>query len=129
MSKIDMSKKYRYVDGTPCRVLCVDRKGAVHPAVLSMSELDGSLWMHDEFGCHVGTPTTGRALVEVGPYDHLEVDDPVITCPGGFRRYFSHVGADGKPHCFADGRTSWSSGVVAGTGGVAFDSVERADVR
>jgi len=53
-------------------------------------------------------------LIEVGKYDHLKKDDPVVCYNEDHPdkpqyRYFSHVNSNGRPCTFLHGATSWSA--------------------
>lgn len=60
--KIDLNKKYRYRDGKPARVLCVDAPGDY--SVISMLP-DGDILRHGESGAYYSEGNSSRDLIEV----------------------------------------------------------------
>lgn len=115
MTDISMDKKYRTRDGREVRLYAVNGGGnyPVHGAIdgggdawhLEAWAIDGK--QHDD----APGPQSGD-LIEINPYDHLRKGDRVlVSIDGGsiVRRYFSHVGEDGRPHAFINGATEWSS--------------------
>ncbi len=64
---IDMNKKYKYRNGEPARILCVDRPGGYYNTVVSM----------ENFG-EIHTHKLGTGMVYVGmesPFDPIEVKE------------------------------------------------------
>lgn len=114
--KIEMGKKYRTRGGKEVRIYAVDAGGEypVHGAVWN-----GDNWDNYSFSS-TGEFITGEDneddLVEVGPYDHIKIDDKVIAWndpdksygTARRRRYFAGVNEDGKPMVWTNGVTSWS---------------------
>ena len=62
---IDMTKTYRYRNGEPARVLCVDRPDPSYP-VLSMAK-DGTVFCHYESGASCLVASSDIDLIEVLP--------------------------------------------------------------
>lgn len=64
---IDINKKYKYRDGSPARILCVDRPGDAGKPVISMDEI-GAVWAHTDDGYFSSTKREDRKdLIEVIP--------------------------------------------------------------
>lgn len=53
-----------------------------------------------------------EGLTELPPHHNFKRGEPVMARPITLgeerRRYFSHIGEDGRPFCFANGATPWS---------------------
>lgn len=66
MPKIEMGKKYRYRNGKPARIICVDIPGNNYP-VVSVSEKDCCIYQHADDGKFVrySGEESGRDLIEV----------------------------------------------------------------
>ena len=114
---IEMGKKYRTRDGRDVRILCVDRTGelpvvGLMPVVgLVGGKEDVLSWTIDGLWALSDNPND---LIEIPPYSDIEIDTP------GWARdvdknspdhewteaHFARVGGNGKPICFAFGRTS-----------------------
>ena len=115
MNKIEMNKKYRNRDGKEVRILCVDRNHPLFPvvALVQHSEQDQHVSSFTSDGRYWDEPAEcGRDLIELGPYDHIKIDDPVVvsgTSGALFRRYFAGVSQEGKPLGWLLGGTSYTA--------------------
>jgi hypothetical protein len=122
--KISMDKQYKYRNGEPARVLCVDRPGIEKYPVLSMTKT-GKLYRHTVNGS-VCAEKEDYDLIEVSPYDDFVIDEPVMvrdkTAETWARGYFAGVDKDGIPMTWAEGATSWS--IVNSATGWTIDGVE-----
>ena len=112
MSKIEMGKKYKTRSGLAVRVICIDRNDPHFPVIALLTQCD-----HEEvFKCTAGGKyyhsgnDSSRDLFEVGPYDHLKVDDLVVVRDSNANqwtlRYFAGVDQDGRPTAWVNGATS-----------------------
>lgn len=119
MNKIEMGKKYRTRNGKEVRVLCVDHDSDTYPvvAIIHHSDTDSDIYTftrdgHYWFGQAAVPEEDEDDLVEVRPYDRLNIDDPVVVTdyPDGtsplYLRHFAGVDSDGHPLAWINGRTS-----------------------
>lgn len=106
---ITMDKKYKYRNGQPARVLCVDR-GTYCP-VVSVSER-GAINAHFADGHYGSGGDHNLDLIEVSPWEDFKIDEPVMVRntigKNWIRRYFAGV-KHGTPTTFEGGKTSWPS--------------------
>ena len=105
---IDINKKYKTESGLEVVLYWVGNM--VHGAIIfdhiirriSLWNLEGiDIISQNEYN-----------LVEVSPYDHLKIDDKVWAYNSDGQKHkihFAGIDKDGKPLCFHEGKTSWSS--------------------
>jgi len=113
---ISMDKKYKTRSGLPVRVLCTDRKEEDTRPVLALISLQPAQEMvhsYDINGNFINfRPDHHLDLIEVSPYDHIQIDDRVLVwdsyAPNKRKGYFAGVHKDGKPQTWLGGRTSWT---------------------
>lgn len=113
---ISMDKKYKYRNGIPARVLCIDSGRAKYP-VLSLPP-DGTPIFHTANGRYYfnNSPDSLHAfdLIEVSPYEDFKIDEPVVVWQNHndpatkYIRYFAGVSDTGLPTTWIGGATSWS---------------------
>lgn len=118
MSKIEMGKKYKTRSGFSVRVICIDRNDPEYPVIALYTQCD----REEVFTCTAGGKyfhgggDSSRDLFEVGPYDHIKVDDLVVVRNAGCAewkvRYFAGVTAYGHPKAWSAGATSITATVT-----------------
>lgn len=112
MPTLDLTKSYRTSTGHPVTVLSLNFRPS------SASGLKAAVLVHHEDHDDLitaeldGKPLYYNfTLVEVGPYDHIEIDDLVMVRDSADQpwvpRHFAGV-FDGKPTAWVDGRTGWA---------------------
>lgn len=110
---ISMDKKYRYRNGEEARILCVDRPegGLNNTPVASMDVKSGYIYCHYSDGTSEDKKPE-RDLIEISPYDHINIDDKVLvwrkSSTSKVRGHFAGVSDEGLPLVWLYGRTSWS---------------------
>lgn len=104
---ISMDKKYKTKSGIPVRILAVNI-GGDYPVVAVINE--GAHQFTAEGLFFSGGGSDRKDLVEVTPYDDLEIDDKVIvTFLDGTQRYSYFAGIeDDCPLVFTEGATSFT---------------------
>lgn len=113
MTKVDMNKQYRTIDGRPVRILCVDRKSDSGDSIVGLikNETNETLHTWDQRGKSVSFPKWD--LIEVQPYDDFKIDDKVLVRTSQYtdweKRHFAGVSEDGLPLAFIYGGTSWTT--------------------
>lgn len=114
MAVIELGKKYRTRSGNEVRIYAVDGSNpdVVHGAIKDkQGEWNTCCW--ESNGSYYGVQEDSRDLIEVGPYDHIKIGDPVLCWDEPdhepLRRYFAGVNDKGRPLVFIDGATEWSS--------------------
>jgi len=112
MSKIEMGKKYKTRSGLSVRVLCIDRNDPQYPVIALCTQCASEMIIEcTEEGkyYHCGGDSS-LDLFEVGPYDHIKVDDLVVVRGSSGNplelRYFAGVDQDGRPKAWVNGATS-----------------------
>ena len=113
MNNIEMGKKYRTRDGRPARVLCVDAKGT-QPVIALVSNGNGESIVRTSLAgeFYAGDDVHELNLIEVGPYDDFEIDEPVMVRNNAAeweRRHFAGISDKGSPMTWNHGMTSWSA--------------------
>lgn len=111
MPTLDLTKTYRTSTGHPVTVLSLNfrpsKASSLKAAVLVHHE------DHDDL---ITTELDGKplyynfTLVEVGPYDHIKIDDLVMVRDSPSDRWLPRHFAgirDGKPTAWNEGSTSW----------------------
>jgi hypothetical protein len=111
-----IDKKYKTRDGRAARIICTDKKGEKDYPVLALVTNQYGGENMQMLRADLQRPTENTPyLIEVPPYDDLEIDQPVIVwnkLSPKERRYFSGVDNIGKPTAFSDGRTSFTQGGI-----------------
>lgn len=110
---ISVHKHYQTKSGIPIQILCTDRPLTPKVPVLGISDT-GVLYSFDAHGQYLAKKESDFDLVEVdqvGPYDHLKIDDLVLVQerPGKSHSplyHFAGVTPQGKPKYFPYGRNS-----------------------
>jgi len=104
--EFEIGKEYAY-HGKKAKLVFIDE------------EIEGTKFLvvhkRDTIG-YVASWAGEEELTELPPYHDFKRGEPVVAVsPQGnlYRMYFSHVDEDGKPRCFGDGDTTWSSEGIA----------------
>ena len=111
---ISMDKHYRTRDGQAVRVLCVDRKEEDYPVVALYADKDGeeSVNCFTKTGAWLYGQKSAHDLIEVVPYDYINIDDPVYvresTNAAWKKKHFAGVNKGGLPCIWAAGKTSFT---------------------
>jgi hypothetical protein len=91
-----------------------DDKYAVHGAFFNEEENEWVPCKHTIDGLFFLDDESENDLIESTPFDHINIDDKVLVWNNGvdntkFNRHFAVVSDDGKPMCWRDGRTSFTT--------------------
>lgn len=109
---ISMDKKYKYRNGEPARILCID-SGDENWPVISLTKNSGVMF-HQPNG-EFEAMESSRDLIECSKYDDFKDGDKVMvssSCLVEYKRYFAYE-KDGCAYCYQDGSTKWTSdGIV-----------------
>lgn len=104
---ISMDKKYRYRNGEPARILCIDANGR-YP-VVSLNE-EGSVIFHNKDGA-IGEEY-GWNLIEDTKYADFKDNEEVVCWNlderGKYKRHFAYED-NGKAFCYSDGMSTWTA--------------------
>lgn len=127
--KIDINKKYKTRAGKDVVIYTTDAKGdyPVHGAILYDNHSDVTTWRLDGV-FDVRRFPSELDLVEVNPYNHINIDDKVIVWDREDYKVYAHfAGIDkrGKPTVFFRGLTSWTCKDSGDT--VAYDYCEKVE--
>ena len=116
---IDLNKKYKQRNGLPVKLFYImtpEEAGDNRYVITGIKQLKDKTWGTETWtieGSETPFVESQSDLIEIGPYDDFKTDDKVWAwdVPGEKpkKRYFSHVGENGKPYCFRNGATSWTS--------------------
>lgn len=105
-------KKYRTESGLPVRLICTDGINGLNRFSIGLVKIDDVELIHvydEELKSMVSKEFD---LVEITPWQHIKVDQPVYVKDKRdiewFKRHFAKV-INGKPHVWAHGATKWSS--------------------
>jgi hypothetical protein len=108
---ISMDKKYKYRNGEPARVLCVDRANSQMP-VVSLTA-DGAITLHTKAGGYLVECEGDLDLIEVSPWDDFKIDEPVMVRNHDSHmwqgRHFAGVATSGSARAWENGLTSWTA--------------------
>lgn len=111
MVNLELGKVYDTVEGDRVKVIELERPnidGLLRYPVIGMSTVTGLLYSYTEDGKSGYPQERNFDLVLPNDYRDFKKGEPVIT-EAGKRRYFSHVGDDGRPVCFIAGSDPWTS--------------------
>lgn len=111
-----MEKKYKTRSGLSARILCTDRKDPDLPVIALATGTDG----YEAVLCYTKDLTyrldgliDSFDLIEVSPYDHIKIDDPVLVYDNPddkkCKRHFAGVNAEGQPLTWIGGSTSFTT--------------------
>jgi hypothetical protein len=103
MMKLEIGKEYLYTDlKTKCKLVCISEEYVSECLIVYKGTDDSEYigWVPED------------CLTELPPYHDFKRGEPVMAV--GFqgclyRKYFSHVGSNGDPFCFQEGKTEWAS--------------------
>ena len=110
-----MEKKYRTRSGLPARILCTDRNHPDYPVVTLILEKCGKESISNYTKDLTYSLNHGHSLdlIEVTPYDHIKIDDPVLVYDSlkgeKHKRHFAGVNEKGQPLTWCEGRTSFTT--------------------
>jgi hypothetical protein len=111
---ISMDKKYKYRNGEPARVLCVDRANSTVPVVALTK--DGVITLHTDTGRYLIELESGLDLIEVNPWDDFKIDEPVLVRDSDdtdwMRACFAGVDSKGNPTSWFNGKNSWTTSSI-----------------
>jgi len=124
MNKIDITKQYKTRSGLPVRIYAVDVKNTddeiVHGAYFENRSWFVASW--NEYGIFntISTHQNFLDLIEVGKYDHINIDDKVLVWYDEsntklihnnekFKGHFAGLTKDGKPKIWGSGATSFTA--------------------
>lgn len=109
---ISMDKKYKYRNGEPARILCVDSGSSSMPVISTNSR--GEVTLHNTNGWvfSLGVDSDWD-LIECPKYDGFRDGDEVVCWYDNIlfstvKRYFAYE-KDGEAWCYANGQSKWTS--------------------
>ncbi len=116
MNKINMLKKYRTRSKLPVQILKTNLNNKYFPVVATIQGFDAEEFIacFTEYGGFYTHEESDMDLVEVSPFEHLVIDEPVMVRDKPeeqwSRAYFAGVSRNsGRPTVWAGGKTSWTA--------------------
>lgn len=105
---ISMDKKYKYRNGEPAIILCVDSGYDEYP-VISLTPEGGAIF-HKVNGEYEDIESS-RDLIEISKYADFKDNEEVVCWnwnESKVKRHFAYE-KDGNAFCYADGKSTWTA--------------------
>lgn len=107
---ISMDKKYKYRNGEPARILCVDSGDEEYP-VISLNS-SGEVLFHSTSGRMTQLAEFEWDLIELSKYADFKDNEEVVCWNlderGKYKRHFAYEN-NGKAFCYSDGMSTWTA--------------------